>query len=198
MATALIGATTYTVYGSVSTDDPGPPDPPGVLSADSYLNAKIGATAWAAGTADDRARSLVTATRVLDRMRWSGEKTSSAQPLAWPRTNVTYDDGTPVDSTVYPVEVVHAAYELAYLLLTDPTILDRTSGGQGNVKRVKAGTAEVEFWGQVSQGILPTEVMDIISVFLNGTAIFAGALARSYGTGYPSAFDDDDYYSIDP
>jgi len=104
-----------------------------VDAADAYLVADAGYHAiWAALDADQKARSLVSSTRHLQALRWkSGEAP---------------DIDTP------PANVIAAASLLAAMISEDPAIIAATAStanaasGQGEVKRVKAGSAEVEFF----------------------------------------------------
>lgn len=66
MAIVTIASVDYEVYADVATAD-------AYLAADLRLNA-----IWSAATADDKARAMVTATRLLNRQSWQG----TANPLA--------------------------------------------------------------------------------------------------------------------
>lgn len=68
------------------------------------------------------------------------------QDLEWPRTGVMDREGLPVDPYTVPPEVDAATYEGAKRELASPFSLapDLKPGG-GIVKRVKAGSVEVEY-----------------------------------------------------
>jgi hypothetical protein len=187
----------YTVYGTLALDDPpSPPDAPSTDSANSYLDAKIGAGAWILASEDDRERAMVSAARMLDRLKWKGTKTVANQPLAWPRTGVTLSDGTAVDSTYYPLAVTHASYELAFVLLTNPTAFSQNAqGGSGNIKRLKAGSAEIEYFKSVAFGVLPPEVLGLVSDYLSKPGVGTGTAIIS-GVTDESIFDDFRSYDI--
>jgi hypothetical protein len=197
MANIDINGIVFPVYGTLDSDDPGPPDPDNVMSADSYMTGRLDASAtWAAATADTRKRALVTAQRYLDTLKWKGTKTSSIQPLQWPRTGVTLSDGTAVDSTVYPTAIVYAEYDLAYAIIVNPALLtDTAQGGPGNVKRVKAGTAEVEFFKSTSMTLLPASILVSIQDYLAGGSTAMG-LAVVSGVTDESIFDEFRAYDI--
>ncbi len=194
MANLTLSGNTYAIYGSDVVSDPGTPDPTPCPSADVYLAAKAGSV-WSVGDADERKRCLISAQRDLDAIPWAGTKTVSAQALAWPRAGVTRADGTAVDSTVYPIEIVQAEYELAYVYLTTPKALDQSRGGAGNVKRLKAGSAEIEYFRPTDPSLLPARVLSLVSQFL-GAAASAVGLTEAFGTCGESQFDDSDRYTV--
>lgn len=191
MGTVTIGGVTHQIYGELAD-----PSTPGVAdSADEYHAATFRTAAtWAALTTTQRAQCLVEATRMLDRLPWRGTKTSEAQPLQWPRSGVTRRDGTAVSSASVPVEIEQACYELAYEISRDAAAVQSAVGvASSNVKRVRAGSAEVEFHRPVVAGELPTIVSGLVGQFRAGAADTAAA--ESYGTGSDnelaySAFDE--------
>ena len=201
MGQVTISGSNYDVYGLLTNDPPSPPDPPAPCpGADSYMAGSFTKSAtWLtlAPTTTLRNQLLVDATRALDRLPWAGTKTVAAQALAWPRTGVTRLDGSAVSSTVYPLEVVKATYELAYLILTDADLAtELTSTTNGNIKQVKAGRAEVQFFRPQEQLPLPAPVWDLISMFLQGGSSVTGVgLSIASGTSTDSSFDcDTDFY----
>jgi hypothetical protein len=178
ISTITIGADTFSVYAL--TADP-------VADADSYLAAKIGST-WSTATTLQKQQALISAARFMDRaVLWSGDKTVASQPREWPRDNavdgcngdVAVPDGTTPDA------IALGEFELADLLFLDASIQQGTGTGS-NVKKVKAGSAEVVFFtgtsGTSEETRLPTSVNDLVSCFIEGSEV-AGF---SWGT------DDDD------
>lgn len=186
MPTVTISATNYDVYADTTT-------------ATSYVTAMIGgdATSWLAATADDKARTLVSATRMLDRQDWSGTKTDSAQALDWPRTGVVDADGIAVDSATVPDAVVDASIELAVALLANPDLQAAQSGGK-SVRRVDAKGVSVEFFAPESFGRFPTVVQELVGAFLSanasgvGVPVVSGATSCSTFNRDPDGDGDDD------
>lgn len=171
MPTVTIGATTFSVY--MTTAD-----------ADAYFVGRIGSSAtWAAITTDDKARAIVSASRLLDLQAWTGTRTSSSQANAWPRTGVAGRDGITVSDSVTPQDVLDACAELALALYQDPTLQDRAVNPSANVKvaSAAAGTS-VEFFGpQVAAGAVsrfPAQVWERIAAYLDGSGDVA---ARAFG-----------------
>lgn len=177
----IIGADTYDIYGSEA-------------GAKTYMRARLGADAWDDADSGDRKRALVSAARWIDRARWQGQRTDLVTPqaLAFPRTGLTDCDGNAVADTWTPDD---AGYELALVLLGDAEVPDEADSGS-NIKRLKAGPAELEFFkgttGTVSR--FPTIAHELLRCFLEGAGGIGGAWAS--GGDEESQFDDDDAYGL--
>lgn len=163
-----------------------------VTDAGTYWSGRMGAgaTAWAAASADEKAQALIMASDWIDRASdWTGSKTTAAQPREWPRDNATNQcTGESITSGTVPDALATATFWLAGQILVDPTIVD-SSGEGSNVKKAKAGSAEVTFFtptiGGASDVRLPTVAHDYLKCYLSsGTSIITPS-----GTG-----DDDDSY----
>lgn len=102
-----------------------------VADGDYYHDGHLYATAWTAATADNKAKALVMATRVMDAgYRFHGGRASEGQALQWPRQacpDPDDADGGEVPSNEIPDSVRDAACELARELL----IQDRTAAPPG-------------------------------------------------------------------
>lgn len=164
-----------------------------VAEADAHLAVDpTRGTAWTALSTDAKGAHLVAATRRLNLLRWQGSKALGAlQADAFPRTGLTYADGTAVPTDVAPDAVAHAT-----ALLAGSIELDNEAGSSGssgtNVKRVKAGSAEVEFFRQQTGVPLQDETAyELVREFLASWASGIGA-GEAYGTDGASAFDDGD------
>ena len=72
--------------------------------------------AWVAANDDARARAIITATALLDRLRWQGRPLAPTQSLAWPRVADGCPPGYPL-SVETPQAIVTATVELAIHLL---------------------------------------------------------------------------------
>lgn len=95
-----------------------------VSYADTYLDGLLNTSAWSSADAATKARAVITATAVLDRLQFAGGRSTTTQALQWPRYE-TYDrDGWPFDSDEIPVAVKNATALLALELVkagtTDP------------------------------------------------------------------------------
>jgi hypothetical protein len=156
MVTITISGTDYDSYLSVA-------------DADDFLGADLALYAtWAAATTDDKGRALVSATRWIDQQSWQGSKTSDAQPLDWPRTGVIFE-GESVDSGSVPQDILDGCAMLAALLIQDSSIAG-SSSTSSNIKRVLAGTAEVEFFTPTKGGSFPDKADRYFRGYLSGYA----------------------------
>jgi len=173
-----------------------------IPAADAYMaNSVRGATNWKALGMDEKARCLITATRILDRQPWQGEKTDQVTPqdLEWPRENVYDRKGNLVDSATVPDDINFANIELAYDLSQNSSL--ETSGGTGkNLKKVKAGSVEIEYAksgkgvdGKDSKRFSPN-VQELIGQYLESA--YGVSAGSAYGTGGEGSFDDDESYPM--
>lgn len=204
MGTVSISGKTYNIYGE-HTDDT-----QGVDSSVTYFIGQLNTSAWDDAGFTDQQKALVTATRILDKQRWTGSPTdpNTPQPLAWPRTGVTDCDGNAVATDAVPDEIVFATYELAAAIIADAAVQSEASGGS-NVKRTKARDKvgdleterETEYFtstsvsgSRTSLGRFPTAVQEYVKCFLGGTG-----LSLAYVTGSrASNFADAEYGFVDP
>jgi len=132
------------------------------------------ATAWLALSDADATKTLVTATRYLDRLPWDGTATHllDGQPttLQWPRSGVIVN-GVEIDPLTVPVEITEATYELAVLIAAKPGLVSQADQGS-NLKRAGGGGApEVEFFAPTSAArgtasTLPYVVLQLVGKFL--------------------------------
>ncbi len=147
-----------------------------VAEADTYLAADASrAVAWALLDADAKGRALMSGTRLLERQCW--------------------ESGTAPDPTGVIIEPLRDAT----ILLAADISVDPSKGDSGstatNLKRAKAGSAEVEFFRDTSSLPLP----DAPYALLVPTGLLCGTSGASStdvpvitGSGYPSRFDDCD------
>lgn len=119
--------------------------------------------------------------------------TYKTQTAAFPRTNLTDRYGDALSQFVAPVDVESAQIELGFDISQDATVEGGTGTGS-NQKRLKAGTAEIEFFRPTDGTPLPTVPWELLTPFLTSAA---GAISGSagFGTGCPSQFDDGDTYN---
>jgi hypothetical protein len=158
-----------------------------VASADSIANGMVGTLAWSTATSDDKARALITATNGLETLSWNGERTATAQALAWPRTSAECGDKAPADDEI-PREVELATFDLANALLTTPTLLRSASSATAlvpgvpnrDLKRLKLDVMELEW--NTNIGNSTTEASTPLTV-LPHLATILGCLCTSTTRG---------------
>lgn len=174
--TVVIGSTHYTVYA-----DQG--------EADDYLSAAIQGETWGTQTADQKARALVTATRLLDRQSWSGSKTSDDQEHEWPRS------GTGVEGAVddeLPQDIVNATIELAQLLV-DGSEVQNDPNQVNKLSSLSAGSVSLTFYHGADQRgqRFPQIVQELVAKYLGGSGagglsnIATGTCGQSVTNDYP-------------
>ncbi len=145
-----------------------------------HFEQQLGSGVWEDGDTGDKNKALVYATRWLTRI---GVIDASGDELL-----------PSLADTNVPEDVKLGTYELAQDLLADATLPDGTPGSD-NKRRVKAGSAEVEFFRQQSGTKLPKVVLEYLGEFLaSNQSGSTGGLAS--GTDECSEFGDTDKYGL--
>ncbi len=180
MALVTIGGSSYIVYSSLS-------------EADEYFNASIQYDDWNAFNDDQKRRGIVSATRLIDRQGWQGEKTEQGSPtqdLEFPRDDLTDCSGDSVSSEDSLARAVEASQLLAFDLL-DGQELETSKTTEDLTKRLKAGSVEIENFraDQNSATRFPADVMELLGCFFSGGAAIAGSIS----TGTDGIALDDDF-----
>lgn len=173
MATVTIDSVNYFSYISAA-------------AAISYLAADSGAANWRAADTDVQARALVSATRWLDRLSWSGDKTDDDQDNAWPRDGIT---GVEDDET--PQAVIDACALLASAIVDGLNANTNTAAG-GGTKRLKADTVEIEYFRPTDEAVLPLplSIWQLIAAYLGGAGSTIIGGSESTGTDGCYPFSD--------
>ena len=164
------------------------------VDAAAYLLGRLETTAWDDADPDTRAKALVTATRFLDRQAWQGTKTEAANDLEWPKTGVLYRDGSAVDDSELPQQLIDACVELALALLSDATIQEQTDNTGSNVASVGAGPAQVAFFRPTSGTRFPTIIDELIGQFLAGEV--SATWGEVFGDDVEAESDSDDRFDF--
>ncbi len=183
ITTITINTVGYTSYASVA-------------EADAYLAVDpVRKATWEALSTDDKGLNLIAATRRLDLLSWQGEKTGGAvQENKWPRIGVSYPDGTAVSTSEVPQEVENATALLAGSIAITAKLADAGTSGS-NTKRVKAGSAEVEFFRQQEGKPLQDETaFALILIFLEAASTSDALGPLATGTDGESSFEDIDEF----
>ena len=179
MGTVTISNIAYTIYGDQT-------------SAVNYLTASLAAapTAFVAATATKQAAALVMASRMLDRQSWQGTPTGTPaidSVLQWPRNNVVDDLGNPVSNGSIPDPILKGCYELAAMLLYDPSLQDQLNASK-NIASFNDGPASVSYFRPQIAGRFPMVVQELIAPYL-ARAANAGGMTGTDTSG-DSAADD--------
>lgn len=136
----------------------------------SYVVERIPQVAWLAdmiaGNLDDNLTAvLIQSARLLDSaFYWQGTIAYAGQRRSHPRIGLYDRTGQVVDIAANPIEAKEAQMELAIELMNGNLFLTLKQQQQ-NVKKVKAGSAEVEFfdWKDIGKTFtLPSNVLMLI------------------------------------
>ncbi|MGM4891261.1 DnaT-like ssDNA-binding protein [Tardiphaga sp. 839_C3_N1_4] len=160
-------------------------DGSGVEGANAYLDAAdFKAYADARGmpyegkSDDEIEQALIRATGWLDatyRSRWPGVRLNGrAQALAWPRSDAADADGEEISDDEIPQEVLDATAEAAFRELTEPGSLSPDLERGGAIRRLKAGSVEVEYATTASAR----------TTFTTIDGVLAGLLIAETSSGY--------------
>jgi hypothetical protein len=140
-------------------------------------------TAWNAATVNDRERALMAATSILDaRVSWLGSIAVQTQALGWPRVGVVDGEGRTIADGSIPGGVERATVALAALLLE----AEAQSAGSGTyeetgkIKRMKAGSMEIEFRDRVTVEKLAASLPVDVTQYLGGLALFIGGAGANW------------------
>ena len=87
--------------------------------ADMYAANQPWAAKWALLTEDEKAISLIQATAWMETLSYAGNRCSTTQSLAWPRTNASCD-GVPATCDIIPYGIRRTEVELAWQAHQNP------------------------------------------------------------------------------
>jgi len=173
----------------------------GTSACDDYLLGLVGAgpDAYAALSANSRARYLVAATRYIDRQRWQGTAAwADGTTLVFPRDGLEDENGDDASDAYQLDRVSRATFEMVAILVADADAAAQADQGQ-NIKSMGAGSARLEFFGSTSRRAgtatkLPTAVHELIGQWLAGSggAVGLSVAGVSTGTESDSFFDECD------
>lgn len=104
--------------------------------ADAYASNQSWQAAWFAKTVEERQVALISSTKWLETVSYSGTRCTATQALAWPRSGATCD-GVASSCDVIPLKIRQAEVELAYQLIANPDAITGQPGGGGGAS---AGT----------------------------------------------------------
>ena len=124
-----------------------------VAEADIALAVEVNRrAAWNALSTNEKARMLVASTRRIDFFQFKGVRANPGQETKWPRQNDGDAESLPDDvvssGTTIPDPIEEATALLAGTIAQNPAAasVQHPNAGRESIKKVKAGTAEVEFF----------------------------------------------------
>lgn len=153
-----------------------------------YWAGQIEATDIMAMTSDQQSAALVSMTRVIDRQVWQGEQTDGYETHAFPRSGLTYADGTPVDSGSVPCQIAEACMEGASQLASGASFQDQANTFN-TTKTLKAGSVEIDYFRQLGPfSRFPQTIQELVGLWLGGRGNVFGS--ESTGTGAKTIFNE--------
>lgn len=111
---------------------------------------------WELPAGGDVNSALLRGSLFVDRYepKFSGRRAGGfAQARAWPRDGAETYYGESVPSDIIPAVIEQAAYEAAFLELTNPGSLSPVVTGSATVKREKVGSLEIEYASSSSASV---------------------------------------------
>lgn len=140
-----------------------------VADATTYFSDRLNVAEWTAATDADKGKALVMAARSIDNLSFTGRITESDQAMAWPRSGVADREGRCIDDDDVPQQVLDAQCETALALIRG----DISEGADRDVRRVRAGTVELEYRTGAPVRMVPDVAMQILSQFLDGSGQYS-------------------------
>ncbi|MDE0632529.1 MAG: hypothetical protein OXH73_13595 [Caldilineaceae bacterium] len=145
---------------------------------------------WNALTDEEKSVRLIAATRRIDLLPWAGQALTAGQ--AWPRTGVTYADGSDVPHSVAPLEVERAVIWLAGNVNLPLSPAANLSGLETGVQSRRVGPRTTTFYPRRRSELelqIPARVRRLVGAFLASTAA-VGAPLLAFDGPETSGFRD--------
>jgi hypothetical protein len=145
-----------------------------LAEADAYFEDRLYTTEWDAATPTDKEKALVTATRRIDEELFTGEKTTLAQALKWPRIFANDEGGDEFAADIIPTRLLQATCIVALELLKADFIAESYLN---NYSFLSTGTMQFKQFTQQSAGRLPSEAVRLLRILI--TSAGGGRLVRA-------------------
>jgi hypothetical protein len=98
--------------------------------ADAYASNQHWQAEWFAVLGEARQVALISATKWLETVSYTGTRCTATQALAWPRSGSSCD-GVASTCDIIPLKIRQAEVELAYQLINNPDAITGAPGGGG-------------------------------------------------------------------
>ena len=135
-----------------------------VAKSDTYFDDRLFSTKYTAASADDKTRSLIWATSILDfSMDWKGSVRTLEQRLRWPRSGVLDADGDNIDFDIIPRFLEEATSELALFLLTRDRSVEPEILGIG-MSQASIGSLRTVIDPKMVLQLIPDHVLILLEV----------------------------------
>lgn len=151
-----------------------------VSDCEAYCTAK--GLVFASGSTTDKETALRRATDAIDaiyRSRFPGVRRKYRnQAKEWPRLGAADASGYPVPYDAVPVEIKNATCEAAVRELAEAGTMAPDLDRGGAIRRIKAGSVEVEYGANASAGSVFTVIDGLLSGLLRPASVYLGVSAR--------------------
>lgn len=145
-----------------------------LAEANTYHESHLYGSVWTAAADALKINALITATRLLDEnVVWVGWPTNAGQALGWPRAGGLLRSGYAIQSGEIPIALKNATAEFARLLIDAGGMPNSGSDIPAGLKRIKAGSVELEYDPALSSGsedALPIPVLSMIGFLIETRA----------------------------
>lgn len=151
---------------------------------------------WNTLTDEEKQVRLIAATWRVDLLPWAGEALTAGQ--AWPRTGVTYADGSDVPDNIAPLEVERAVIWLAGNVNLALSPAANLSGLETDVQSRRVGPRTTTFFNRRRTDLelqAPARVRQLVGAFLASTAAVGAPLLAFDGpeqSGFRDLFERDE------
>lgn len=163
--------------------------------AENHFAGSMSYEKWCVVKAAAKKRALVAAFDAMNGMVWDGEKTDPLLVAAFPRTGLTDIEGNDLASDSIPVLAKQGQFELAAYLIANKGFVDKS---KGQVKKVGAGSAKVEFFENtvaVKESKVFPEVIEQYFRVLSSSK-FSLTPSEASGTSEESHFSNANYGTV--
>jgi hypothetical protein len=165
-------------------------------NADAYFNDSMRKDVWKSFSGGERDRAMIESTRVLERQPWQGIKEDDNQNLHFPATGLYDRNGKSISAAKSLTSVSEAQYEYALFLLEDVDELNNKDATGNEIKSIKAGSADIEYFRHSNGSRFPVIVMDLIGSYLSTGQSFSIMTPYASGICDESSFQDSDKYDV--
>ena len=115
-----------------------------LVSATTYITTIGRSSEWTSFSTTTQNAALIRACYFMETLDWNGTKTSSTNPLEWPRRNVLDRNGYYISATGIPLHIKWVQTELAIRFINDNDPLP-DQDTSGNIVRERVDVVEIEY-----------------------------------------------------
>ncbi len=133
-----------------------------VTEADDYFDSFLFSDDWTDLSTLHKQKLLTMAWRVLNTLRYGGDRVTVTQNSDFPRNDLYDWDGNDYTTTTIPAFLKDAQAEIAYYLLSTDNRYVNELGEYGTVSTFKGGAQTVTFDPTTLRDNLPTKVRDLL------------------------------------